>query len=809
MDVLDVGVDDLVARAVEEEEALLAAEAAAQAAPHPEPVPGAYGYIPESVAVATVVGAASGGVGRTGEAVLDAVLNLDDGAQVKAADIGITAETESDDGSGGGVESESRGGNGSRGEVAGLVKMQSMSLTATALVKAAERAHGLRVDDVSSAGEILAAVQELVAQYPPRYASALSNVKVGAFGIKRSEPLADALRKAARIIDDPQPITSVEAVYLVLLLTTNMQGVLRVPMVVVSRRKGERYVSSYLMLRHGGAYGLTGQSVVPEGSDSLFNLAFAHGDVPGLLTALLAIYNHLDHEVAAIHLGLPVPHDRGRRAPVQWKYLSLLLVREGVEVAMSRAHMYDAFLRNMESSLQLMWRKSMEEMERVDLINRGSYMLNAARRKPLRKRLARKCEGYRVIKVVKGLRASELDAELDDAASVTRSADEVHAIVKRLTSNHNRIRLNEHRRCECLDCVQYKPPARERFTIESATSPSATGGKPVAFGRDRGATLRLVTYNLLSAYNSHPDDFDYCSDEVFDWRYRAPRLLVEILGYDPDILCLQALDEAAFLDQFEPRLAEVGYDGLFRASGTGDGVAIFYRADVYSAVSAHAIALDTLAADKLVGLDRTDPAAKIYGKVAGMHHHNVALTVLLREKKLDMANQTDRIIAVSNVHLCPLYMDPEGADAARVVQTTQTTLFLEELDRILKHASTGTKLWDWPQIVVGDFSSYALDGPASLLKAQFPLAHPFPVADLPGIISHAQDLAETYGPFANAYHIFDHVFFSEHHFGLRSLLGLPLDPVFHAPLPNAAQCSDHIALVVDLGTISHRLISHQ
>ena len=838
---LSIGVDELVQLAEEEQESREAASTLAKSLSLTTPLEGSYGYVPASDpeespgpgGINTRIGA-----GTVGSIDRDSELS----PEVDLKTLATTTTSSSPTSSPLPPPLASPSSSPPKAK-------KGMSLTAAALMNAAARSSHLRVDDVSETEELLFAIQELVVAYPPLYASTLSNARLTAFGVKPSDSLRTALSSVKAVINAPQPLSALEGVYLALLLTTNLDGVDRIPMTLISVKRGESFISRFLILRFKGKYGLTGQSVVPEGSSELFNIIPSHDTLPLLLQELINIFQHISHAVARVHYGLPVPHDLHRRLPVEWKYLSLAMADEPVDVTMERVRMFNSFVEAMTKSRTMCRRKTMEESDRVDLINCGFHLLSRNKARPPRKRAARRCEGYRVIKVVKGIvhgewcskkLASELDAETEAVTEAARSSDEIHTIVKRLTSSSSRVRLNEYRQCECSSCVQYLPPRREHISLQPS-SPTRASSATVSAPSGK-STTRLVSYNVLSAYNSHPDDYDYCPRDIFDWAYRAPRLLVEILGYDPDILCLQDLDEAGFLDVFEPRLAEVGYDGLFKASSTGDGVAIFYRSSVYTAVAAHAVNVSELASIKSSSLARNDQASSLYAKVANMHHHNVGLVVLLRETTLDTSTQTDRIIAVSNLHLVPLYMDPEGIDSARIVQTTQMTLFLEELDRILREASTGSKALDWPQILCGDFGSHAVDGPASLLKSQFPLSHPFPVNDLPHIISESQDVTDMYGPFVNAYvdalsletatahirdiqdeegslpfysawgpdgkHLFDHIFFSSRHFRLSSLVGLPVDPSIRLPLPNQHQGSEHNALVVDLSNISNQLVSH-
>ena len=81
--------------------------------------------------------------------------------------------------------------------------------------------------------------------------------------------------------------------------------------------------------------------------------------------------------------------------------------------------------------------------------------------------------------------------------------------------------------------------------------------------------IRVISYNILSEKylgkdpeNPHPFYF-YCNNFVMQSSYRYSLFIVEILGYNFDIACLQEVDEGFFNLILLPIMKEVGYDGAF------------------------------------------------------------------------------------------------------------------------------------------------------------------------------------------------------------------------------------------------------
>ena len=82
--------------------------------------------------------------------------------------------------------------------------------------------------------------------------------------------------------------------------------------------------------------------------------------------------------------------------------------------------------------------------------------------------------------------------------------------------------------------------------------------------------LQILAYHLASSVDRIDRYvYDQCPPYAVSWSYRLELLLLELQGYDADVLCLQEVQKDHFDDAFRPRLRELGYDGIFGPRNTG------------------------------------------------------------------------------------------------------------------------------------------------------------------------------------------------------------------------------------------------
>lgn len=72
---------------------------------------------------------------------------------------------------------------------------------------------------------------------------------------------------------------------------------------------------------------------------------------------------------------------------------------------------------------------------------------------------------------------------------------------------------------------------------------------------------------------------------MLGWSYRKHLILREILGYRPDVVCLQEVEKCHYEETIVPALQKEGYEGVYQGKShamfmnkyTVEGCATFYR----------------------------------------------------------------------------------------------------------------------------------------------------------------------------------------------------------------------------------------
>ena len=96
--------------------------------------------------------------------------------------------------------------------------------------------------------------------------------------------------------------------------------------------------------------------------------------------------------------------------------------------------------------------------------------------------------------------------------------------------------------------------------------------------------LRVLSLNLLAdAYRRTWDDsvHMYRSAELTSMDRRAPVLLSDVLGFGPDVACLQEVDASWYEKWWVPQMRGAGYEGTYagKQGNAKEGVALFWRTD--------------------------------------------------------------------------------------------------------------------------------------------------------------------------------------------------------------------------------------
>ncbi|XP_013402229.1 nocturnin [Lingula anatina] len=139
------------------------------------------------------------------------------------------------------------------------------------------------------------------------------------------------------------------------------------------------------------------------------------------------------------------------------------------------------------------------------------------------------------------------------------------------------------------------PPLLTReFSEVSSNAPRNTSGCSKGDADCQPARVRVMQWNQLArALCQGDDNFVKCPKEAFDWKSRRLHILEEILQYEPDIVCLEEVDQ---FDFFKSVLGSICYEGTFfpkpdspclsmEESYGPDGCAIFYNTNKLRSVS--------------------------------------------------------------------------------------------------------------------------------------------------------------------------------------------------------------------------------
>ncbi|CRG92965.1 carbon catabolite repressor protein 4, putative [Plasmodium gallinaceum] len=229
----------------------------------------------------------------------------------------------------------------------------------------------------------------------------------------------------------------------------------------------------------------------------------------------------------------------------------------------------------------------------------------------------------------------------------------------------------------------------------------------------------IMTWNVLAEIYGTIEAFPHCDPYMLAWSYRKTKIIQEILNNNPDIVCLQEIQNEHFLDFFKPSLGEFGYEGVYKQktkeiftspSGkrrggkyTIDGCAIFYNKKKLKFVETYALEFSKLIKEASV-LTLPKEIQKNPSIVKRLLKDNVALVLLLEyiqqySKMYDKQEekQNKKLIIVANTHIVA---NPE-ANYVKIWQAQILVKVIEYLKiNFIKKYETIPSL-----IICGDFNS--------------------------------------------------------------------------------------------------------
>ncbi|NWV21591.1 ANGE1 protein, partial [Origma solitaria] len=192
--------------------------------------------------------------------------------------------------------------------------------------------------------------------------------------------------------------------------------------------------------------------------------------------------------------------------------------------------------------------------------------------------------------------------------------------------------------------------------------------------------FRVMSYNILAQdlVEQGLDLYVHCHPDILSWNYRLPNLLQEIQHWDPDVLCLQEVQENHYWEQLEPTFKEMGFACFYkRRTGTKtDGCAVCYKQSRFQLIS-------------LSPVEYFRPGLDI------LNRDNVGLVLLLQPVLPEgLGLKAVSPLCVANTHVL---FNPRRGD----IKLAQVALLLAEIDKIAR-ATEGSY---YPVILCGDLNS--------------------------------------------------------------------------------------------------------
>ncbi|EZG44351.1 endonuclease/exonuclease/phosphatase family protein [Gregarina niphandrodes] len=222
------------------------------------------------------------------------------------------------------------------------------------------------------------------------------------------------------------------------------------------------------------------------------------------------------------------------------------------------------------------------------------------------------------------------------------------------------------------------------------------------------STFTVMTWNVLADIYATSEAYPCSEPHVLSWTFRRERILAEIIGYNPDIICLQEVQGDHFEEFFAPALLRRGYEGLykqkttklFRGSGKHkggkyvcDGCATFFRVPKFHLLDHFGIEFARVMPPTSSRHNRNDKR---------LLKDNVALVLCLEHMSTATPGATNRhnskhVLVIANTHILA---NPEAPDV-KIWQTNTLTSSSSSGSSGALPPSGGT-----PGLVVcGDFNS--------------------------------------------------------------------------------------------------------
>lgn len=201
---------------------------------------------------------------------------------------------------------------------------------------------------------------------------------------------------------------------------------------------------------------------------------------------------------------------------------------------------------------------------------------------------------------------------------------------------------------------------------------------------NKSLELTVLSYNVLSQdlLEEHQYLYAKMDPKILGWNFRSSKILGIIQASGANIVCLQEVQADHFVQFFTPKLANMGYRGIYkkRTGDKPDGCAIFYDTSLFELVD-------------------NWPVEYFHPGVEVLSRDNIGLIAVLSptsEHQQAVTKQKPCII-ISTTHL--LY-NPRRHD----IKLAQLQVLFSELDRIAYQKQRNGKEEYCPIILTGDFN---------------------------------------------------------------------------------------------------------
>ncbi|XP_056332404.1 protein angel homolog 1 isoform X2 [Danio aesculapii] len=189
----------------------------------------------------------------------------------------------------------------------------------------------------------------------------------------------------------------------------------------------------------------------------------------------------------------------------------------------------------------------------------------------------------------------------------------------------------------------------------------------------------IMSYNILAQdlLEANPHLYTHCAEDVLRWENRLQSILKELQIWQPDIVCLQEVQEDHFEEQMHPILIDMGYTCIYkrRTGSKTDGCAVFYRSERFIQLS---VSLLEFRRSECELLDRD----------------NVGIVLLLQPTA--GPNHQFTPVCVANTHLL---FNPRRGD----VKLAQLAIMFAEIHSVMQKCRSEGKSCEL--ILCGDFNA--------------------------------------------------------------------------------------------------------